>query len=181
MTQADFEQKIQSFVGYTSGPYRSWDAVNRPMIRHWCEAMGDRNPAYTDSNAAAEVGGQNGGVVAPATMLQAWTMVGFAGEAAPGSDSKHAMPVLAELQEAGYRAVVATNCEQEYFEPVREGDQLHYLSTIEAISGEKTTGLGIGYFVTQLMEYRNQNEQKVGEMRFRILLYKPHQSNGENG
>lgn len=39
------------------------DPVNRPMIRHWCEAMDDTNPAYEGPDA-----------IAPPTMLQAWTM-----------------------------------------------------------------------------------------------------------
>ncbi|MFD6497992.1 protein dehydratase, partial [Streptomyces sp. NPDC060188] len=44
------------------------DPVNAPMIRHWCEAMGDTHPAYRGPDA-----------VAPPTMLQAWTMGGLAG------------------------------------------------------------------------------------------------------
>jgi len=31
----------------------------------------------------------------------------------------------------------------------------------------------VGYFVTQLTEYRNQHGEVVGTMRFRILKYKP--------
>lgn len=44
------------------------DPVNMPMIRHWCEAMGDTNPAYAGPDA-----------MAPPTMLQAWTMGGLSG------------------------------------------------------------------------------------------------------
>src|SRR5690606_40257618 len=47
---------------------RGRDPVNAPMIRHWCEAMGDANPAYTGPDA-----------VAPPTMLQVWTMGGLSG------------------------------------------------------------------------------------------------------
>ena len=25
------------------------DPVNLPMIRHWCDAIGDQNPVYTDA------------------------------------------------------------------------------------------------------------------------------------
>lgn len=179
MDQEEFETKLQSFVGYRCGPYYAWDDVNRAMIRHWCEAMGDKHPAYIDADAAAELGGEEGGVVAPATMMQAWTMVGFGNEHPQGSDTRSPMPVLDMITEAGYAGVVATNCEQEYFEPMREGDRLHNFSEIESISGLKTTGLGTGYFVTQLLEYRNQNDVKVGEMRFRILKYIPRQAEGE--
>ncbi|MFD4554734.1 hypothetical protein ACFWP5_10510, partial [Streptomyces sp. NPDC058469] len=47
---------------------RGKDPVNEPMIRHWCEAMGDTDAAYTGPDA-----------VAPPTMLQAWTMGGLSG------------------------------------------------------------------------------------------------------
>ncbi|MFK8018662.1 MAG: MaoC family dehydratase N-terminal domain-containing protein [Pseudomonadales bacterium] len=174
MDQKELEAALQASVGLSRGPYLGWDTVNRAMIRHWCEAMGDENPAYRNPNAAQLVGGHSDGVVAPATMLQAWTMVGFNGEHPEGSDTNHPVPVLDLFDQAGYKAVVATNCEQEYFAPVREGDDLRNYSVIESISGQKTTGLGVGYFVTQLMQFKNQREELVGEMRFRILKYKPH-------
>ena len=55
---------LQSYVGEVFGPFNSWDAVNAPMIRHWCEAMGDRNPIYLDDQAA-QAAGHNGLVCAP--------------------------------------------------------------------------------------------------------------------
>ena len=53
------------------------DPVNEPMIRHWCEAMGDRNPAYAGPDA-----------IAPPTMLQAWTMGGLSGHSGHKGRSK---------------------------------------------------------------------------------------------
>jgi len=46
------------------------------MIRHWCDAVGDGNPVYTDREFAAK--SVHGGIVAPPTMLQAWTMAACA-------------------------------------------------------------------------------------------------------
>ena len=168
-----FEAGLQRFVGAEAGPFLGWDTVNKAMIRHWCESMGDKNPAYFDPAAAANLGAPEGAVVAPATMMQAWTMTGFAGEHSPGSDTREGMPVLPLFSEQGYIAVVATNCEQEYFLPICEGDDIQHSSVIESISGRKTTGLGTGYFVTQLSEFKNQRDEVVGTMRFRVLKYKP--------
>ena len=169
-----FEKQLQSFVGAEAGPFLAWDRVNRAMIRHWCEAMGDANPAYHDTAVAAQLGAPAGAVMAPPTMMQAWTMTGFAGEHPPGSDTRESMPVLPIFDRQGYAAVVATNCEQEYLQPICEGDDINGRSSIESVSGRKTTGLGVGYFVTQLTEFRNQRNEVVGNMRFRILKYKPH-------
>ena len=44
-----------------------------------------------------------------------------------------------------------------------------------AIVGPKKTGLGEGYFITTLQTYRDQDGEVVGEMRFRILKFKPGQ------
>jgi acyl dehydratase len=165
---------LDSFLGGDTGPFKGWDPVNAPMIRHWCEAMGDENPVYTDPQAAREQGFPS--VVAPPTMMQAWTMFGYGGKRAPGSDDSDPMAVLPVLEAAGYPAVVAVNCEQEYERYIEEGDEIYHRSTIESISERKITTLGVGFFVTQLCTYYNQRDEVVGTMRFRVYKYRSHQS-----
>ncbi|MFJ5849279.1 OB-fold domain-containing protein [Streptomyces sp. NPDC092903] len=134
------------------------DPVNEPMIRHWCEAMGDTNPAYTGPDA-----------VAPPAMLQAWTMGGLSGH----TDRGEAYDELFGLLDAeGYVSVVATDCEQEYLRPLRPGDRITFDAVIEAVSERKTTKLGTGYFITTRMDVRAQDEP-AGTHRFRILKYRP--------
>ncbi len=165
---------LQIYLGGDTGPYKGWDAVNAPMIRHWCEAMGDENLIYVDPEAARAQGFRD--IVAPPAMLQAWTMVGYAGQRPPGSDEADQMLVLSVLEDAGYPAVVAVNCEQEYLRYVEAGEQIYHRSTIESISQEKKTALGVGYFVTQLCSYYNHCDELVGTMRFRVFKYRPHES-----
>jgi len=162
---------LSSYLGGDHGPYKSWDAVNRPMIRHWCDVMGDNNPIYLDEQAAQEAGFP--GIVAPPTMLQAWTMLGYGERRPPGSDTRDPFAVLPALEEMGYPAVVAVNCEQEYTRYVAEGESLYYRSTIEAISEQKSTALGVGFFVTELSTYYNQRDEVVGTMRFRVFKFAP--------
>ncbi|MFB7185356.1 bifunctional MaoC family dehydratase N-terminal/OB-fold nucleic acid binding domain-containing protein [Streptomyces sp. NPDC056230] len=134
------------------------DPVNEPMIRHWCEAMGDTDPAYTGPEA-----------IAPPTMLQAWTMGGLSGH----TDRSQAYEELfALLDGAGYTSVVATDCEQEYLRPLRPGDRITFDAVIESVSQRKTTKLGTGYFVTTRMDVRAAGEP-AGTHRFRILKYAP--------
>lgn len=134
------------------------DPVNEPMIRHWCEVMGDRNPAYEGPDA-----------IAPPTMLQAWTMGGLSGHA--GRTGAHD-GLFALLDGAGFAAVVATDCEQEYLRPLRPGHRITFDSVIETVSPRKTTKLGTGYFVTTRMDIRADGEL-AGTHRFRILKYAP--------
>ncbi|MFE7551607.1 bifunctional MaoC family dehydratase N-terminal/OB-fold nucleic acid binding domain-containing protein [Streptomyces gardneri] len=134
------------------------DPVNLPMIRHWCEAMGDAHPAY-----------EGPGAVAPPTMLQAWTMGGLSGH---GDRSEAYDELFALLDGAGYTSVVATDCEQEYLRPLRPGDAITFDAVIESVSPRKTTKLGTGHFVTTRMDVRADGEL-AGTHRFRILKYAP--------
>ncbi|WP_256962264.1 bifunctional MaoC family dehydratase N-terminal/OB-fold nucleic acid binding domain-containing protein [Streptomyces sp. NRRL B-24572] len=152
-------ERLVAFVGRpaaTAGTGK--DPVNLPMIRHWCEAMGDAHPAYTGPDA-----------VAPPTMLQAWTMGGLSGHT--GRSSAHE-ELFALLDGAGYTSVVATDCEQEYLRPLRPGDEIGFDTVIESVSERKTTKLGTGHFVTTRTDVRAGGEL-AGTHRFRILKYAP--------
>lgn len=162
--------RLQSFVGRPTGPpYRARDAVNQPMIRHWCDAIGDANPIYTDAEAAGTT--RHGGVVAPPAMLQAWTMRGL-GQDPPPSDYLIEQ-VFSLLDDAGFTSVVATNCEQDYVRYLRPGDHLTVSGIIESVSDEKKTALGSGHFVTWIDTYRTDGGEVVGKMRFRVLKFRP--------
>ncbi|MGC5567083.1 bifunctional MaoC family dehydratase N-terminal/OB-fold nucleic acid binding domain-containing protein [Streptomyces sp. FR-108] len=150
--------RLKTYEGLTAVGGVGKDLVNEPMIRHWCEAMGDTNPAYAGADA-----------VAPATMLQAWTMGGLSGH---GGRSEAYVEMLGLLDDAGYTSVVATDCEQEYLRPLRPGDRITFDSVIESVSARKTTKLGTGYFVTTRTDVRAGGEP-AGTHRFRILKYVP--------
>ncbi|MGW1490565.1 bifunctional MaoC family dehydratase N-terminal/OB-fold nucleic acid binding domain-containing protein [Streptomyces sp. NPDC002402] len=155
----DLYERLKAYEGRaatTSGVGK--DLVNEPMIRHWCEAMGDTNPAYSGPDA-----------IAPPTMLQAWTMGGLSGHTDRSAVHDE---LFGLLDEAGYTSVVATDCEQEYLRPLRPGDLITFDAVIESVSELKTTKLGAGHFVTTRMDVRADGEP-AGTHRFRILKYAP--------
>ena len=174
---AELMKRLESRVGRPEGGTRSCPyPVNEAMIHHWCDAIGDRCASYLDPEFAA--GSIHGGIVAPPTMLQAWTMPGLRPE--PSSDDpattrdrEDARSVIDILDDAGFTSVVATNCEQEYFRYLKPGDRITHTVEIESVSGEKRTGLGVGHFVTQLYNYRDGNGELVAQMRFRLLKFRP--------
>ena len=169
-------ERLQAFVGRpTSVPFRARDPVNQPMIRHWCDVVGDANPVYTDAEAASR--SRHSGIVAPPAMLQAWTMRGL-GRSEPAGQppfpTEGAVDALMRtLNEAGFTSIVATNCEQEYSRYLRPGDQLTVSGVIESVSEEKRTALGTGHFVTWLDTFRTDGGEMVGTMRFRVLKFRP--------
>ena len=173
VSEKTLDEQLQALVA-ASRPSRGLparDPVNQPMIRHWCDAVEDLNPVYTNPEAASK--SVHGGIVAPPTMLQAWSMRGLERRPAQQSESTRAAGPTALLHEAGYTSVVATDCEQEYKRYLRPDDLVTTESELESISGEKRTGLGDGYFVTTKTTYRDQSDEVVAEMRFRILWFKP--------
>jgi 3-oxo-4,17-pregnadiene-20-carboxyl-CoA hydratase alpha subunit len=165
-----FLERLRALTGIESPQVRhGLDPVNEAMIRHWCEAVGDNNPVYTDAEQAAR--SVHGGIVAPPTMLGAWTMRPL--ELPPRNPDDPRTAIIDMLDEAGFTSVIATNCEQEYVRYVRPGDRLTNHMSVEDVSEEKNTGLGPGHFFTTKSVYKDQDGEVVGIERFRMLKYKP--------
>lgn len=170
--QGSLYERLQEFVGKPyGGPTTARDPVNQPMIRHLTDALGDRNPVYTDEKFAKR--SVHKGVVAPATSLQVWTMPGLAPRESMTDEESPQSRLMSMVEAEGYVGVVATNCEQTYHRYLKLGDLLTVTSEVESITGPKTTGIGEGYFITTLQKYTDQNGELVGEMRFRILKFRP--------
>ena len=108
----------QSFVGRSYPPTDPYE-VGREKIREFAEAIGDANPAYTDPEAAKELGHPD--VIAPPTFVFAITF-------------KAAGQVIEDPQLGlDYSRVVHGDQKFAYTRPVRAGDRLAVTSTIEAI------------------------------------------------
>jgi uncharacterized OB-fold protein len=167
-----FEAELRSFVGKPIGdPITGRDPVNWPMIRQWCDAMGEHHPAYLDADQASET--VHGEIVAPPTMLQAWIMEGWTmheGYDVPRNE-QHRLHKF--MTEHGYSGVLGTNTEEHYERYLKLGDVITALTVIEEISQEKATGAGIGYFITTRTTFEDQNGESVGWMTFRVLKFKP--------
>jgi acyl dehydratase len=168
--------RLEKYVGKPMGPPAvAPDPVNVPMIRHWVDAMDDRNPVYLDEAYAATT--RFGGIVAPPAMLQTWTMARprIEGIAERGGAPMEMTPdnPIPVLDEAGYVGTLATNSELEFVRYLKPGDRLHLTTEVESISERKTTALGRGYFVTWVTTYMDGDDQVVGRQLFRILKFDP--------
>ena len=175
MAKQEWLSQIQAMVGRQFGRIYAWDKVNEAMIRQWCEVMGVENPNYTDPEFASK--NEYGKIVAPPAMLQAWCLAGFNDVVAPGSTDENPYGVLKIIEDNGYPAVVAVNCKLNFDRYVTVGEKLYYTTIFDSLSEEKTTALGTGFFVTLKMEffseYDDKDDEKVGEMMFRVIKFKP--------
>ncbi|OMC40414.1 DNA-binding protein [Mycobacterium sp. IS-2888] len=159
----------------SSKPRAARDPVNQPTINNWVEALGDRNPIYTDEAAARAAG--HPGIVAPPAMIQVWTMFGLGGER-PKDDPLG--PIMQLFDDNGYIGVVATNCEQTYHRYLQPGEEVSITSEMGDVVGPKQTALGEGFFVNQHIIWRVGDED-VAEMNWRILKFKPRESSESSG
>ena len=150
-----------------SKPRNGRHAVNQPMVDHWLDAIGDKNPIYTDDAAARAAG--HPGVVAPPAMIQVWTMAGLGGVRA---DDDPLGKILGLFDEAGYIGVVATNCEQNYHRYLRPGEQVSVAAELTDVVGPKNTALGEGFFITQKITW-SVGDEDVADMMWRIMKFRP--------
>lgn len=169
-----FEEQIYAFVGRENGPPKKGnDDVNEAMIRQWAEIMGDESAVYTDAQAAA--GTSKGGLIAPPSMLQAWSMEGYPMAANPAQDVQRAMHGIFDAH--GFTGVLGTNTSTEMFRDLRPGDSVTAHTVIDNISEQKATARGIGYFIETLTTFTDQDGQEVGKQVFRVLKFIPNDSN----
>lgn len=158
-----------------STPRVGRDPVNEPMMHHWLDALGDKNPIYVDTEAAKAAG--HPGIVAPPAMIQVWTMMGLGG-VRPDDDPLG--KIIELFDAAGYVGVVATNCEQTYHRYLQPGEKVSIAAELTDVVGPKQTALGEGYFINQKITWLSgdDGEEPVAEMMWRIMKFIPADRNG---
>ncbi|MBR9828466.1 MAG: DNA-binding protein [Oceanospirillales bacterium] len=175
MSEYDWLSEVRALVGREYGRVYAWDEVNPMMVRQWCEVMGIENPLYTDPEYAKQ--SEFGELVAPPAMLQPWCLEGLhMNNYPPGSTDENPYEVLGLLEQQGYQSVVAVNSELNFERYLRMGEKLYYTTIIKEVSEEKTTALGTGFFVTQIMPFysvKEAGDEKVGELLFRVFKFRP--------
>ncbi|WP_433327125.1 OB-fold domain-containing protein [Spirillospora sp. CA-294931] len=132
------------------------DPVDRALIRNWTQALGDTDPAWHE------------GGLAPPAMIQVWSMPGLGARGGSAADE-----VLGLLDASGYTGVVATNCEQTYDRYLRHGERLRSTMRFGGLAGPKKTAMGEGYFVTWHQTWYDERDERVAEMLFRVLKFRP--------
>jgi uncharacterized OB-fold protein/acyl dehydratase len=158
-----------------SKPRKGRHPVNQPMVDHWLDALGDKNPIYVDEAAARAAG--HPGVVAPPAMIQVWTMMGLGG-VRPDDDPLG--KIIGMFDDAGYIGVVATNCEQTYHRYLQPGEEVSVTAELTDVIGPKNTALGEGFFINQKITW-SVGDEEVADMLWRIMKFKPAGSSGAVG
>lgn len=171
MSVEDIQQAAEQIkASGKSKPRKGRHAVNQPMVDHWLDAIGDKNPIYTDERAAKAAG--HPGIVAPPAMIQVWTMAGLGGVRA---DDDPLSRIMKLFDDNGYVGVVATNCEQTYHRYLRPGEEVSVAAELTDIVGPKQTALGEGFFITQKITW-SVGDEDVADMMWRIMKFRPREA-----
>lgn len=158
-------------LGRPTSGRRAKSPVSEEAIRIWCEAVDDWNPAYLDPQWAAM--SAFGGIVAPATTLNMWTLHG-------NRRTFQGIEPLDEINEVlaghGFTSVAAVNTKHRYRRPLRPGDRLHLVQTLVDVSPPRRTALGVGHFLTIAHDYLTDDDEPVGEVELTMLRWDPRTS-----
>lgn len=168
-----FEARLAAFLGRVIINKRPGvDEVNKPMIRHWVEAIGTSDGIHLDAQKALASGRKS--IVAPAAMTQAWIMQGYVASLNPRQTEVDGFVELVSLlDEGGYTAVVATDSDFEFYRELVIGDKISISEVVEKISSEKNTALGRGRFITTKKIYFDAKDQVVATQLWRTLRFIP--------
>lgn len=155
-------------VGVEGIPRPSKFPVNEPMIGLWCDAVGDDNPAYQDVAWARS--SRWGGIIAPATSLNMWTLPGYRRI----HDVGEPLDVVTQtLNVTGFTSVAAVQNDHTYHRPLRPGDRLFQVQHLGWISERKRTALGEGYFFDIVSDFVTDEQENVGRATMRIFKWIP--------
>lgn len=156
-------RELEKLKGRRLGPYLSFNPVSAAQIWQWCSAMGDNNPAYLP--------GEN--QLAPPAMMQMWTMRDINDRYAPGSTDAAPYQVFDSMKSMGYPANVAVSYDITIHRYLRLHERPMHYTTVVDISEKKTTGLGVGFFVTEHVEYLTQDQRLFAEALITYFQYQP--------
>ncbi len=168
--EAAFLERLRSYVGQTGTPQAARDPVNSATIRNWCDAMRFDGEATDQATAGSNVR-------TPPAMLSVWTMPGNVPRRTDLDCPRGKVFML--LQEAGFASIIGTNSEEEYLRPLEVGELLTTTLSLLEVSEQKTTGLGIGHFVTTVTEFTNQTGERVSSSKFRTFNFRPRPPTGQ--
>jgi acyl dehydratase len=141
------------------------DAVCPALIRYWCEAFEDANPIYRD--AALAGASKFGALVAPSPLAASVSRRPWW----PISDGNPFGAIGEVGERLGCPESVVQAVEYSCVRPLRLGDRVRCVETIEGISVPKVTQLGTGHFVPLRREYVNERGDILSSARLTFFKF----------
>ena len=157
-------EELRRCIG-RSGAVRSLEPLSASDVRRYVDATGDTNPLWLDDGFARSAG-YRGRLLPP--VLVGWTPFSLKEpEDGKGStiDVRRQLPVP-----AAYTNVRNAGSETEWLKPVHLGEPLSCRSHIVDITAREGK-MGVGIYVTQMEEVRNEEGELVFTRRHTVALF----------
>jgi acyl dehydratase len=147
------------------------DAVDLGSIRRRLEVLSFDSPLYRDEETARRCGYE--GIPLPVSMIAAWSLPAYWRPGDPPLGTRVVMPAFPLVQIPGPgTAVMGSNVDSEYFEPVYVGDRIACVYRLVSVT-PKRTRLGEGAFLVVETTYRKQTGEVVCIDRYTHFRYTP--------
>lgn len=156
--------RAAKLVGAESALLVAPDKVGKSDIRHWCELVGDPDPAYHERIKRGEK-------TVPPPMLMVWSMPPLW---PPKERAREPHEKIFELlDKAGYSGTLSIGLEQEFLRPAHIGDRLSFRVKVEEVSKtEVETKLGRGHRVCLGYTFLNGSGEVVSRQRCTVLKFR---------
>jgi acyl dehydratase len=156
-------QELTSFVGQTVDT--SVFEVEKEPIRRFADAVGDMNPLYWDEEYARR--SRFGSIIAPPGFVSSlW----FSGRSAPWGPRERPSEALGPpalmdaLVRAGYKRILDTGIDYEFYEPVKAGDMIRLVCVVKDIMERGASDARVAFLITETT-YTNQAGQAVAKAK----------------
>jgi acyl dehydratase len=158
-------EEIKSLVGQVFST--SVFEINKESIRRFADAVGDRNPLYRDEEYAA--GSKYGSIIAPPGYNSSVRFWESPSEESPGTaEALGLFGLIDALAQAGYRSILDSGIDYEFFEPIKAGDIITSTAVVKDIKERKSEDGSMVFLVTDTT-YTNQNGDKVATTRWMTI------------
>jgi acyl dehydratase len=139
--------------------------VEREPIRRFADAVGDLNPLYWDEEYARK--SRFGSIIAPPGFISSLWFSGRSTKWGPKERPSEALgpPALMEaLVRAGYKRILDTGIDYEFFEPVKAGDTIRLECVVKDIMERRSKDATVAFLITET-SYTNQDGKPVARAK----------------
>ena len=139
--------------------------VEKEPIRRFADAVGDLNPLYWDEECAGK--SRFGSIIAPPGFISSLWFTGRSKKWGPKERPAESLgpPALMEaLAKAGYKRILDTGMDYEFFEPVKAGDTIRSVCVVKDIMARGAKETSVAFLITETT-YTNQEGRVVARAK----------------
>ena len=156
-------EELKKFVGHVVDS--SVFEVEKEPIRRFADAVGDMNPLYWDEEYARR--SRYGSIIAPPGFISSLWFSGRSVEWGPKERPSEALgppALMTALVQAGYKRILDTGIDYDFFQPVKAGDTISLTCIVKDIM-ERSGKEGKSAFLITETTYKNQSGLVVAKVR----------------